>query len=130
MAYKIPLENIETAIFYGSSHNRHDLYEFSHDTGVLSLTALKVTPEESTHSRVAEYDLRTQIFTALIWDDVVRSLKQTVTQFLINILMVYEVEEIQGPPGFLRKWLPRMELRKKLRNDQSWRMNDYFYSKE
>ena len=130
MTYKIPMECIETALFYGHSHNRHDLYEFDHETSILRLTGLRVTPEQSSHVRVAEYNLQTQIFTALIWDDAARSLKQTVTQFLLNILAVYDVEEIIGPPGFMKKWEPRMELRKNLRNDQSWRMNDYFYSKK
>lgn len=124
MAYKIPLENIETAIYYGWSTNRHDLYEFDDDTGILSLTALKATPEQAAHVRIAEYNLATRKFTALIWDDVARSLKQTVTMFLLNILVVYEVEEIEGPPGFMRKWEPRMDIRKKLLNDQSWRQND------
>ena len=82
------------------------------------------TPEQSSHVRVGEYNLQTQVFTALVWDDVVRSLKQTVTLFLLNILVVYEVEEIEGPPGFMRKWEPRMELRKKMKNDQMWRMNN------
>ncbi len=124
MTYKIPLENIETAIHYGFSSNRHDLYEFDHDTSVVSLTSLMSTPEQSSHVRVGEYNLQTQVFTALVWDDVVRSLKQTVTLFLLNILVVYEVEEIEGPPGFMRKWEPRMELRKKMKNDQMWRMNN------
>lgn len=124
MAYKIPLENMETAIHYGWSSNRHDLYEFDWDTSILSLTALKATPEQSAHVVIAEYNLATRKFTALVWDDVVRSLKQTVTMFLLNILVVYEVEEIEGPPGFMRKWEPRMDIRKKLRSDQSWRMNN------
>ena len=126
MAYRIPLENFETAIHYGQSHNRHDLYQFDHDTATLRLTALKVTPEQSSHVRVAEYNLATQVFTALVWDDVVRSLKQTVSQFLLNILAVYEVEEITGPPGFMRKWEPRIDIIKNLRLDQTWRQNDYY----
>jgi len=126
MVYKIPLENIETAIYYGHSHNRHDLYEFNEDAAVLSLTALKVTPEQSSHVRVAEYNLTTRVFTALVWDDVVRSLKQTVSQFLLNVLVGFEVEEIVGPPGFMRKWEPRMDLRKSLRHYQMWRQNDYY----
>ncbi len=126
MAYKIPIENIETAIYYGQSHNRHDLYQFDDETGTLSLTALKVTPEQSSHTRVAEYNLKTRVFTALVWDDVVRSLKQTVSLFLLNILAVYEVGEIVGPPGFMAKWEPRMDLRKRLLNHQSWKQNDYY----
>ena len=121
MAYKIPMENMWTALYYGSSHNRHDLYEFDDDTGIIRLTALKVTPEQSSHVVVAEYNLNNCVFTALVWDDVVRSLKQTVSQFLINTLVVFEVEEIKGPPGFMRKWEPRLEIRKRMRNYQSVR---------
>jgi len=123
MAYKIPLENMETAIHYGSSHNRHDLYQYDEEGGIMTLTALKVTPEHVGHVVVAEYNLKTCKFTALVWDDVVRSLKQTVTMFLLNILVVFDVEEIEGPPGFMRKWEPRLEMRKRMRNYQSVRMN-------
>jgi hypothetical protein len=124
LAYKIPLENMWTAMYYGSAYNRHDLYEFDHDTRTMRLTALKVTPEQSAHVVVAEYNLQTCKFTAFVWDDVVRSLKQTVTQFLLNIMVVFDVEEIEGPPGFMRKWKSRMEIRKKMRFHQSRMCND------
>ena len=125
VAYKIPLENMWTAIYYGSSHNRHDLYEYDEATGIISLTGLKVTPEHSSHVKVAEYNFGTRKFTALVWDDVARSLKQTVTQFLINIMVVFDVEEIEGPMGFMRKWDNRMEIIKKMRNYQTWKANDH-----
>ena len=124
MAYKIPMECMFTAIYYGSSHNRHDLYTYDEATRVLTLTGLKVTPEQSSHVVVAEYNIETGVFTALVWDDVVRSLKQTVSQFLLSILSVFDVEDIAGPPAFMAKWEKRIDMRKKLRSYQAWVGND------
>ena len=121
MVYKIPMESMFTAIYFGSSYNRHDLYEY--EDGVITLTGLKVTPEQAEHIIVAQFNLETGIFTAFVWDDVVRSLKQTVSIFMMNVLGTFDVEGIVGPAGFVDKWEPRLDMRKKMQNFQTWVRN-------
>jgi len=108
------MECVHVAMTYGAGHNRYDLYEYDHDTHVLTLSLMAIRPDEEFINTAARYSLETGVFECFYWGDV-RSIKQVVSGFLVNILAVFDVREIRGPDGFLEKWHPRMEKRREMR---------------
>jgi hypothetical protein len=119
VAYKIPMESMYTAMEFGSGHNRYDIFEYDHNTNVLTLSVMAIRPDKEYIDTIATYHLGTGVFECLSWGDI-RSLKQVVTNFLMNVLGVFDVQRIEGPEGFMNKWSERMVKRNKMREMERW----------
>ena len=114
MAYKIPMESIYAAMQYGSAHNRYDIFEFNYSTQILTFSVMAIRPDKEYIDTIAAYHLKTGTFECFYWGDI-RSLKQVVSNFFLNVLGVFDVQHIEGPLGFREKWADRMIKRKEMR---------------
>ena len=120
MAYKRMLESFSTAIYYGHSYNRYDLFEFDEDTGILTLTKLFLNPgEEVEKNLLCRYNVLTNELHG-VWPEN-RSMKITVGEFVVEILAVFGIPNLSGDAGFLKMWEKRLKRIVEMRRFQ----NDY-----
>lgn len=102
-------------MYYGHSYNRYDRIVFNEAEGTLVFSKVYIKPsEEVVEQLLMGFDLGTKLLWVFEWPKN-QLMKITIGNILMALHVVFEVEHIEGPEGFLKLWQPRLDKAKQMR---------------